>query len=231
MSTHDTAYDPNLAPTLADDDWDDVPITPRARMPRITKLLVLLTVALAAFAAGIFAQRHWGAKTTSGTGGSFSPPAGFSLPSSGGAGDTGAAVRGGSRGFQTAFGGLTTGQVDYIKGRALYVTDSSGNTVKVTVPKGVTVSTSVTTGLRSVHPGDTVVVTGSTLKNGAVRARSVSIGSAGIGGAGTATGFGGGLGNAPALGTTGAPSGFGSDSGSGSGQTTNGATGFGGSGG
>ncbi|MFN8223925.1 MAG: hypothetical protein U0R50_11855 [Gaiellales bacterium] len=221
MSTHETTYRTTYDPDVnqvetPDDEWDDVPITPRARLSKVTKLLALLAVALAAFAGGIFAQRQWGAGASSGGG----LPGRATLPSFG-AGGTNATGEGAAA---AGFGGLTIGEVEYIKGNTLYVTDTNGNTVKVAVPKGTRVSKSVTTNLRGVHPGDNVVVTGSKSSNGTVRATNVSIGGTGLGGAaGGAAGFGNG-GGASGFGGSGGASGFGggaSDSGN--------ATGFGGS--
>ena len=216
MSIPDTPFDPTEAPTLAlDDDWedDDVPITPRARMPRPTKLLLVLAVAAAAFAGGIFAQRHWGAGSAgsgSGAAARLAAARGFSGQGATqrfggtGGGATGSGVPGG-------FADATIGQVAYLKGTTLYITDSNGNTIKVAVPKGTPVTKSVTTTIKGVRPGDTVVVRGTKATNGTVKASSVSVGGA-AGGAtngGGATGFGQGSGTG--LGTTGsgAATGFG----------------------
>jgi hypothetical protein len=176
-------------------------------MARSTKLLLVLVVAAAAFAGGVFAQRDWG--VTSSNGGSGATRAGGRTGAAaqrlGGFGGGSGAARTGAAG--RAFGGgATVGQVSYLKGTTLYVTDTSGNTVKVKVPKGTPVTKSVTAGIGSVRPGDTVVVRGSTAANGTVTAQSVSVGGAGLtggagdfggggatgfGGSGSATGFGG----------------------------------------
>ena len=87
------------------------------------------------------------------------------------------------------------------------------------MPKGTPVTKSVTTSLKGVRPGDTVVIRGTAGKNGTVTAQSVAVGGAGGGSfAGGAGGFG--------RSGSGAATGFGGGS-SGSGA----ATGFGGSGG
>ncbi len=206
MSTSDTAYDADLAPTLEvdDDDWDDAPITPRARLPRLTKLLVALVVAAAAFAGGVFAQRHWGLTSSSGNSTAsarFSGAGGVTGQGSGRRfGGTGG-TRGTGGGATGGLGGATIGQIAYLKGTTLYITDPSGNTVKVTVPKGTPVTESVSTGLMAVRPGDTVIIRGSQDKNGTVTARSVSVGgNTGAGFPGGATGFGGGSGSGRATG-------------------------------
>ena len=97
------------------------------------------------------------------------------------------------------FANATIGQVAYLKGTTLFVTDTSGNIVKVTVPKGTPVTKSVTTGLRGVRPGDTVVIRGSQGASGTVTATSISVGGAIAGGA-----FGGGGALFGGGGTTGA---------------------------
>jgi hypothetical protein len=194
VSTSDTPYDPdpNLAPAheADEDDWDDVPITPRARVPRPTKLLAVLVVAAVAFAGGVFSQRHWGSTSQGGSaGGNSTAAARFS--GAGGLARQGSARRiGGGFGAGTggtsgtgggAAGGLadaTIGQVAYLKGATLYVTDASGNIVKVSVAKGTPVTKSVSTGLKGVRPGDTVVIRGTRAGNGTVSARSVSVGGA-----------------------------------------------------
>lgn len=208
MSTADTPYDPNLAPPLEadDDDWDDAPITPRSRAPRLTKLLVALVVAAAAFAGGVFAQRHWG---TTSSGGSSTAAAGFSGTRRFGGGTGGTSGTGG--GAAGGFAAATIGQIAYLKGTTLYVTDTSGNTVKVTVPKGTPVTKSVTTSLKGVRPGDTVVIRGSQGKNGTVSATSISVG--GATGSGLFGGGSGGSGGASGFGGSGAPTGFGGSAG------------------
>ena len=88
-----------------------------------------------------------------------------------GKGSTGTGSRGSGGGFAGfagaggfgggAAGGLTTGEVSYLSGNTLYVTTAEGNTVKVTAPAGTTVSKTVSTDVKSIHPGDTVLVRGS----------------------------------------------------------------------
>ena len=88
------------------------------------------------------------------------------------------------------------------------------------MPKGTPVTKSVTTTVKGVRPGDTVVVRGTKAKNGTVNAQSVSVGGAtgaGIGGGapgtGDATGFGQGGGGGSGTSGSGAATGFGSTTG------------------
>jgi hypothetical protein len=72
--------------------------------------------------------------------------------------------------------GRTTGQVAFLQGSTLYVTTAEGNTVKVTAPAGATVTKTVKASVGSIHPGETVVVTGAAGANGALSAESIRVG-------------------------------------------------------
>jgi len=105
-------------------------------------------------------------------------------------------------------GGATVGQVKLIDGSNIYVTDSTGNVVKVaTTPDSqITVTTSGTA--KDVKPGDTVLVTGTTGDDGTVTATAVrdqGAGGAGFGGFGGRRGAAGGGTGAAGGGATGAP--------------------------
>ena len=101
----------------------------------------------------------------------------------GGAGSGGA----GGGGFAGRFGGLggaggaTIGEVSYISGSTLYVTDAEGNTVKVTTSPASTITKTVKADVHGIHPGETVVVRGTKGSGGAVSAESISVSAAGIG--------------------------------------------------
>jgi hypothetical protein len=78
-----------------------------------------------------------------------------------------------------------------VKGTTLYVTNASGNLVEVTLTPSTTVTRNAKTSLSGLAPGDTVVVQGTTAKNGTVTAASVAAtaqgvtaGFGGLGGAG-----------------------------------------------
>lgn len=120
-----------------------------------------------------------------------------------------AALRGGSGGGARTGGGLaalagatsaggggspTVGQVSYVSGHTLYVTDFEGNTVKVTASAGANITRTVKSALKSIHPGETAIVTGSPRGNGEIRAQSIRAGEAsgggGLGGALFGTGGG-----------------------------------------
>lgn len=78
--------------------------------------------------------------------------------------------------------GATVGQVAYVSGHTLYVTNAEGNTVKVKTSVGATVSKTVKASVKDIHPGETVIVTGSAGANGAVSAESIRVSEAGASG-------------------------------------------------
>jgi hypothetical protein len=67
----------------------------------------------------------------------------------------------------------TVGQVSSVDGKAFYVVDQSGATVKVTTTKQSKVTRSAKAKASAIHPGDTVVVEGRTSASGTVVAGSV----------------------------------------------------------
>jgi Domain of unknown function (DUF5666) len=158
----------------------------RRRLPLLTAVLVLALAMGAAFAAGAEAQKRWGGasgSTANGTASSdaasrfggaraasgFTPPAGFTR----GAGRSGGL--GGLGGFGGTGGAGTVGTVTLIKGSTLYVTDASGNTVLVRTSPSSRVTKTVAGTIRTVHPGDTVAVSGTRAANGSYRATRIAI--------------------------------------------------------
>lgn len=96
-----------------------------------------------------------------------------------------------------------------INGSSFYVTDTSGNTVKVVLTKASTLTAQKTVGYKTLRPGDTVTVRGRAT-GGVVHATSIAIGTAGAGG-GFGARFGGlgGFGGRGSAGPTGASGGSG----------------------
>ena len=66
--------------------------------------------------------------------------------------------------------------------RVRSVTDTQGNTVKVTTSPGSAVTKSVKASAKSIHPGETVVVTGTAGADGAISAESIRVGGGAGGG-------------------------------------------------
>lgn len=187
--------------TEPEEEWleepEELPRRPRRKLlgpggnPIALALLVVLLLA-GAFFAGVEVEKG---QTSSGTSAGLS--SGFaalrsrlaaggtssgSSTSSSSTGSSGSGVSG-AGGFPgggfAGGGGVTTGEVSFASGSTLYVTSSEGNTVKVSAPAGTKVTKTVTTSVHGIHPGDTVVVTGSKNKNGSVSASSITISSSG----------------------------------------------------
>jgi hypothetical protein len=148
----------------------------RKRLPMLTLVLIVLAAAAAAFIGGIEANKHWGKSSTSSSGIPSAAAAAFA-----GRGFPGAtssrAGGGGFPGFGSA--NATTGTVTLIKGTTLYVTNAAGNTVLVKTSARSRVSKSVSGSVKTIHPGDSVTVTGSQNKDGSVSARQVTVGGGG----------------------------------------------------
>jgi hypothetical protein len=84
---------------------------------------------------------------------------------------------GGFGGFGGAGGASTaaaTGTLSVVDGKTLYILTTTGSLVKVTLGTSTTITRSATTQAVDLRPGDTVVVQGTTAKNGDVAATSVS---------------------------------------------------------
>ncbi len=132
----------------------------------VAALLVLL-VASAGIWGGAYMQRHT-SSTTSATslfGGAFRR------------GGTGA---GGASAFAAAAANATAGTVTDIIGNTLYVTNSSGNLVSVTIGPNTTIDRNAKSTLTALKPGDTVTVQGTKSANGTVAAATVSATEAGV---------------------------------------------------
>jgi hypothetical protein len=170
-----TTIQPELA--VGDDDFVTEILTRRKRrLPILTAILVLAVAAGGAFIAGAEVQKHYGKSTTAGAGGASAFSALASRFRSGGAAGAGGGT--GRAGFFGAggAGGGTTGTVTLIKGSTLYVTNSSGTTVLVHTSPASRVTKSVTGSVQTIHPGDTVTVTGAQAANGSYTAAAISIG-------------------------------------------------------
>ena len=151
-------------------------------------------------AAGRFAGFAGAAGATGGTraGGAGATRGGFGGAAAGG---TGAGAAGGAG--AGAAGGATVGQVSSVDGKTLYVDDASGNTVRVRLAKGGSVTRTAKADPTAIHPGDTVIVQGETASSGTVVASTIRATASNAAGGGGFGGFGGG----PAPGAQGTPGG------------------------
>jgi hypothetical protein len=176
-------------------EWLDEPpeseLPPRPRRKLLTPIpLALLGVLLIAcgFIGGVLIEKGENSSSVS-SGGAAGLASRFAALRGGALGATGAGARSGSSstaggGTAGASGGFTrptAGTVAYLDGSTLYVTNSEGNTVKVMTSAGTTVNKTVKSAVKSIHPGETVTITGETGSGGAISAESISVGSSGGG--------------------------------------------------
>lgn len=162
---------------------------PRRRfLNRYSAALLALLAAAAGFYAGVRVEKSQSGTSTSGLSALASR---FSAPS--GASGTGARGASGAQaagGFASRFGGAATvGTVASVNGKTLYVTESSGDVVRVQLSSTSTITKSESVSAAAVHPGDTVVIRGAKQANGSIVATSVTDSGSGGGLAGL---FGGG---------------------------------------
>jgi hypothetical protein len=174
--------------TLEDYAVDDTapPPRPRRRIPIVTALLAIALVAAAGFFAGVRVEKGRAVSTTSASSAS-------AARSAGGAGRIGGSSTAGAGGVGGGQGGRgrTIGQVTAVEGGSLLITDATGNTIKVSTSPSSRITKTATANLSDIHPGDTVVITGTTQPDGTTAATAITIGGA-PGGGGGFGGFGGG---------------------------------------
>lgn len=169
---------------------------PRRKLPWLSLLLAAGVIAAGAFAGGALVEKNNNsgsssaasafAKLRSGAGGAGSTGGGRTGAAGTGSGTGTGSGYGGFGGFGGAGGaggGATTGTVKLVDGNTIYVTNSSGNIVKITTGSSTTVSIAKSGTVSQIQPGQTVTVKGTTDSSGNVTASSVSEG--GSTGAGT----------------------------------------------
>jgi hypothetical protein len=192
------AYAPVAEDHWIDDDEEELPRRPRRRLlaPVPVTLLGVLLIACG-FIGGVLVEKGQTGNGTAASGSGLASrfaalrSAGASTGTgTGTATGTGAGGRAGGFGGFGGAGGATSGQVAYVVGSTLYVTTTEGNTVKVETSAASSVSKTEKSSVAAIHPGETVTVTGTTGKSGAVTAESIRVGSSATGGIGSL--FGGG---------------------------------------
>jgi hypothetical protein len=163
-----------------DDGFADTSLPVRPKRPFLTKwsaLLMALVLGAIGFFVGVrvekdkipatssagsaFASALSGASKTGGT-----STAGSFASRFGGAGGAG--------GFAGAAGNDTIGSVASVNGKTIYVTETSGNTVKVKLSGQTTITKSAAVSSSKVFPGDEVVIAGTKGSGGTVAATSLT---------------------------------------------------------
>jgi hypothetical protein len=173
----DGAYDPLYENELVAEPEEDEPwaadgmaeLPPRApRRKLVTPVraaLLALLLAAAGFIGGVEVQKGQGSSGTA--------AARASAPTAAGA--TGRRFGGfaGGGGFTGAAGNSTVGSVKSKNGPWLYVQDSDGTTVKVRTTTNSKVTRTAKASVSAIHPGDRVVVQGTTSASGTVTATQI----------------------------------------------------------
>ena len=179
-----------------EEEWDSYEDEPEAALPGRPRRSLLswwsaglfaLILCAAGFYAGVRIEKNQLASSSSSgalsalTGGATGTGAAARAGATGraGAAGTGAARPGGAGGggFRALFGGgagATLGTVSSISGNSLYVTETSGNTVQVTLSSATKLTKSIAVGKKAVRPGDLVTVSGVKGSGGTVSATTVN---------------------------------------------------------
>jgi len=182
----------NLPPAPPYDGYDEPEFVPRPRR-RAEPLTYVLAAAMligAGFLGGVLLQKHEDKGTSSA---SSNAAARSTFANRTGATGTGTGATGGGTGRGGFGGGAVTGTVKFVDPNgSIYVTEASGNIVKVTTSDTSSISKLASAGTTQIAPGDTLIVRGTTQSNGDVSATSVIDTPAGSSGLGFGLGAGGG---------------------------------------
>jgi hypothetical protein len=184
-------------------DWDryepeegegafSLPGRPRRRFwGRGTAALLALLVGAVGFYAGVRVEKGQISSSPAASTGSGRALAAL------GAGAAGARGGGGAAGFRAlAAGGAggagaSFGTVSSVAGKTVYVTDASGNTVKVNLSSATKITKSLGVSKSAVRPGDTVIIQGLKSSNGTIEATSLNDSGARSAGSGSGASSGG----------------------------------------
>jgi hypothetical protein len=177
------------------DEWleepEQLPRRPRRRLlgaggNRIFLALIGVLLIACGFIGGVLVEKSENSSSPSTAGAAglasrFAALRGGTSSTGARSGATGAAAGGlgGASSSGAGFTRPTAGTVAYLAGDTLYVTNSEGNTIKVTTSPGTSVTKTVKASVDGIHPGETVTITGETAKNGTVDAESISVGGGG----------------------------------------------------
>jgi hypothetical protein len=181
-----------------------LPGRPRRRFwGRGTAALLALLVGAIGFYAGVRVEKGQISSSTASTGSGrgFAGLSGAGAAGAVGGGARGAAGAAGAGGSAAGFralaaggaggAGASFGTVSSVAGKTVYVTDTSGNTVKVNLSSATKITKSLGVSKSAVRPGDTVIIQGLKSSNGTVDATSLNDSGARSAGSGSGASSGG----------------------------------------
>jgi hypothetical protein len=175
------------------DNGDDEPEfrpRPRRRAHVLTFVLAGAVLVASGFYGGVLVQKHEDRGSSSATGAAARARAFAAAAGTTGAEGTGARNGGaglGGFGGGGAGGGAVTGTVKLVDGKNVYVTDTSGNVVKVATSGSSELTKTVAATTKDVAPGDVVIVRGTQNSDGSYTASTLVVSSAGALGGAVAT--------------------------------------------
>ncbi len=167
-----------------DDDGFGETLPVRPKRPFLTKwsaALMALVLGAVGFFVGVRVEKDK-IPSSGGTGSAFAS----AFSGAGGTSTTGTAGRsgaaggfagrfaGGAGGFAGAAGNATIGSVASVNGKTIYVTETSGDTVKVKLSGQTTITKSESVSSSKVFPGDEVVIAGTKGSGGTITATSLT---------------------------------------------------------
>jgi hypothetical protein len=155
---------------------------PRMKLPGPALYLGAGILAVVGFVGGIQADKLWGGNSGSSAGGAASGAAGRTQ----GGGFQGRGLQSGTGGTGST-GNMTTGTVQKVVGKTIYLKTTDGTTIKVTTDGSTKVKVSKSGSAKDLKSGASIVVQGSADKNGTVTATTVNEGG-GSQGTGSQTG-------------------------------------------
>lgn len=154
-----------------DQEWEQptTPGRPRRRwLNRRSAALAAVITCAAGFYGGVRVEKSQLSSTAT--------PAAGTVAAGAGAAGAGAGARAGFAGGAAAGGGNASfGTVSSVNGNTIYLTDSSGNTVKVTLSSDATeITKNQSVSKTSIRPGDAVVIQSAKSSSGTITATSVT---------------------------------------------------------
>ena len=144
---------------------------PRRRPTRLTAALALLAATAAGFAGGLHAPgrpANTGAPSQAG-----GPALGSGQAATGSLSPAGAGLPGGN---PPGMGGGITGTLKAVRGSVIYVTDTQGKTVTITISRSTTITNTITATPSQLSPGEQVTIQGTKTADGSYRAASITAG-------------------------------------------------------